>query len=120
MSVLLELYETKLELVQKEEELQKLKEEYSSYRKIVESTSSNKKVKDIKKHISWMSRAELNERAREMAYEEWIEGYMDRARRKERLRREEEEEKKRAAERKALDELMEKERRNRARKDRRS
>ena len=120
MSVISELYVTKLELYQKEQELSELREEYNSYRKIVESTSNNKKVKDIKKHVSWLTRDELNKKAKEVDEQEWFEWHSEKVRREERIKRrqrEEEEKKKRAAERKALDELMEKERRERNRKN---
>ena len=119
MSVISELYVTKLELYQKEQELSELREEYDNYRKIVESRCNNKKVKDIKEHVSWMDRKELMKKAKEVTEEEWLENRITRARREEGIkkRREAEEEKKRAAERKALDELMEKERRERNRKN---
>ena len=110
-----------MNLAQLEQELADLKEEYQSYRKIVETNCNNKKVKDIKRHVSWMTRDELNQKAKEVAEEEALEYQlmMARQRNREGRRREgrrEREEKKRAAERKALDELMEKEmkeRRNR-------
>ena len=120
MSVISELYVTKLELYQKEQELSELREEYNNYRTIVESRCNNKKVKDIKEHVSWMYRKELKKKAKEIIEEEWLENSITRARREEGIkkrRREVEEEKKRAAERKALDELMEKERKERARKN---
>ena len=82
MSILGELYQTKLELLQKEEELEKLKEEYSSYRKIVESTLNNKSIRGMKKRISWMGRDELNNRAKEIEEQEWLEGCMERERRR--------------------------------------
>ena len=81
MSILSELYTTKLELLQKEEELEKLKEEYSSYRKIVESTLDNKDIRKIKRHVSWMGRDELNQRAKEIEEAEWLESCLERARR---------------------------------------
>ena len=112
-------YDALLELYQKEQELSELREEYDNYRKIVESRCNNKKVKDIKEHVSWMDRKELMKKAKEVTEEEWLENRITRARREEGIkkRREAEEEKKRAAERKALDELMEKERRERNRKN---
>ena len=81
MAILVELYETKLELLQKEEELEKLKEEYSSYRKIVESTINNKNVRAMRKHISWMGRDELKKGAKEIEEQEWLEGCLEKARR---------------------------------------
>ena len=66
MSILGELYEARLELLQKEEELEKLKEEYSSYRKIVESTTDNKRIRAMRKHVSWMSRDELKKELRKL------------------------------------------------------
>ena len=90
---------TKLELAKKEEELKGLKQEYDSYRTIVESTCNNKKVKDIKKHASWLTRDELNKKAREVDEQEWLEWHSEKVRREERIKRrrqreEEEKEKK--------------------------
>ena len=81
MSILTELYVTKLELLQKEEELEKLKEEYSSYRKIVESTLDNEDIRRMKQHVSWMGRDELIQSAKEIQEEEWLEGCLERTRR---------------------------------------
>ena len=111
-----------MNLAQLEQELADLREEYQSYRKIIESNCNNKKVKDIKRHVSWMARDELNQKAKEVAEEEALEYQlmMARQRNREGRRREgrrEREEKKRAAERKALDELMERERKERAKKN---
>ena len=108
MSILRELYDTRLDLAQKEEELSDLKEEltdlkeeFDSYRKIVECPYDNKRIREIKKHISWMSREELKERAKEIAEEETLEYHVMRARdqernRKRRQREEDKEKKKRA------------------------
>lgn len=81
MSILGELYEARLELLQKEEELEKLKEEYSSYRKIVESTLNNKSIRRMRKHVSWMGRDELNKGAKEIEEAEWLEGCLEKSRR---------------------------------------
>ena len=120
MTILGELYATKLDLAQKEEELRDLKEEFDNYRKIVECPYDNKRIREIKKYISWMTKDELKQKAKEVAEEETLEYQLMRTRCQERRRQREEklkEKKKRAAERKALDELMEKERRSRARKN---
>ena len=119
MSIIGELYMTKLELAKKEEQLKELQEEYDSYRAIVESNSNNKKVRKIQKHVSWYNREDLKQKAKKVAEQEWLDYSCNEARRQERRRegRREREEKKRAAERKALDELMEKERRERNRKN---
>ena len=122
MTLLTELYNTKMNLFQVEEELDELKKEYNDYRAIMETDINNKRVKDIKDHITWYNREQLAKKAKEVLEEEWQENCLLRARDQERKRRrsqreeEEKEKKKRAAERKALDELMEKEmkeRRNR-------
>ena len=106
MSLLTQFYEAKLELAQKEEELvqkegelEQLKEEYSSYRKIVESTTDNKRIRSMREHVSWMSRDELKKRAKEIEEEEWIEGCLEKARR-ERIRSRREEERSRREEEK--------------------
>ena len=122
MSLIGELYEAKIEISLIKEELEKLKEDYDNYRRIIESYCNNKKVKDIQKHISWYSSETLKTKAKEVEKEEWLDYCCDRNRRQERRRqreerRREEEKKKRAAERKALEELMEKERKERARKN---
>ena len=123
MSLLSALYTARLELHLKEQELSELKEEYNAYRRIAEANIQNKRIKDIKDHISWYNKNELKKKAKEIDDEEFLEnGLMlakrqARIRRREREREEEEKEKKRAAERKALDELMEKERRERNRKN---
>ena len=113
---LLELYDLRLELAE-------LKQEYDNYRVITESVIDNKKVKDIRKHISWYNREELKEKAKQVTDEEQLNKCLENSRRQERLKRRREREEKlkekeeRAAERKALDELMEKERRERANKN---
>ena len=121
MSLVSKLYTTMIELSLREQEMSDLKEEYECYRKIVESTSDNKKVRKIKKYVSWYSREELKKKAKKVAEQEWLDYSCNEARREEGKRRREgrreREEKKRAAERKALDELMEKERRERNRKN---
>ena len=106
MTILGELYATKLDLAQKEEELRDLKEEFDNYRKIVECPYDNKRIREIKKHISWMARDELKQKAKEVAEEETLEYQLMRTRRQERRRQREEKLKERAAER-----------RNRARKN---
>ena len=88
MSILGELFEARLELLQKEEELEKLKEEYSSYRKIVESTLDNKDIRGMRKRISWMGREELNKVAKEIQEQEWLEGSLEKARRRARKNQE--------------------------------
>ena len=123
MTLLTELYNTKINLAQVEEELDELKKEYNDYRTIMETGINNKRVKDIKDHITWYNREQLTKKAKEVLEEEWQENCLLRARDQERKRRrsqreeEEKEKKKRAAERKALDQLMEKERRERSRKN---
>ena len=123
MTLLTELYNTKMNLVQVEEELDELKKEYNDYRTIMETGINNKRVKDIKDHITWYNREQLTKKAKEVLEEEWLENSLLRARDQERKRRrsqreeEDKEKKKRAAERKALDKLMEKERRERANKN---
>ena len=119
MAVFRELFETRLALFEKEEELRELKLEYDNYKTIVESPCNNKNVRDTKEHISWYTPDELKKKAQEVKEEEWLEYSLEKARKQERKKRreEEKEKKKRAAERKALDELMEKERRERARKN---
>ena len=124
MSLISELYSAKIELCLMKEELEQLKEEYNNYRRIIESKSNNKKVRCIKDHINWYNRDDLKRMANQVSEEEWLDDYCNTARRQEAKRRskqrEEEKEKekeKRAAERKALDELMEKERRERAKKE---
>ena len=123
MSIIAELYDTKLELYEKEKELYEkekelaeLNEEYNNYRKIVESNSDNIKVRRIKEHISWCSRDDLKKEAKEVSEQEWLDNYVEKARRDERRRRRDErrrrareERRERVAERKALEELMEKE-----------
>ena len=96
MSLISKLYTTMLELSLREQELSDLKEEYDSYRKIVESNCNNKKVKDIKKHVSWLTRDELNKKAREVDEQEWLEWHSEKVKREERIKRRqrEEEEKK--------------------------
>ena len=94
MSIIGELYMTKLELAKKEEQLKELQEEYDSYRAIVESNSNNKTVRKIKKHISWFSREELREKAKEVAEQEWLDYSCNEARRQERKRRRDREEEK--------------------------
>ena len=113
MAVFRELFETRLALFEKEEELKELKLEYENYKTIVESPCNNKNVRDTKKHISWYNPDELKKKAQEVMEEEWLEYSLEKARKQEKK----EEKKKRAAERKALDELMEKERKERARKN---
>ena len=121
MSLISELYSAKIELCLMKEELEQLKEEYNNYRRIIESKSNNKKVRCIKDHINWYNRDDLKRMANQVSEEEWLDDYCNTARRQEAKRRskqreEEKEKEKRAAERKALDELMEKEmkeRRNR-------
>ena len=120
MAVFRELFEARLALFEKEQELKELKLEYESYRTITESPCNNKNVRKTKEHISWYGPDELKKKAQEIMEEEWLEYSREKAKRQERREREREEEekekKKRAAERKALDELMEKEmkeRRNR-------
>ena len=122
MSLISELYSAKIELCLMKEELEQLKEEYNNYRRIIESKSNNKKVRFIKDHINWYDRDDLKRMANQVSEEEWLDDYCNTARRQEAKRRskqreEDKEKKKRAAERKALDELMEKERRERARKN---
>ena len=122
MSLIAELYSAKIELCLMKEELEQLKEEYNNYRRIIESKSNNKKVRFIKDHINWYDRDDLKRMANQVSEEEWLDDYCNTARRQEAKRRskqreEEKEKKKRAAERKALDELMEKERKERARKN---
>ena len=130
MSLISALYTATLELHLKEQELSELKEEYNAYRRIAEANVQNKRIKDIKDHISWYNKNELKKKAKEIDDEEFLENGLMLAKRQARIRRRQErrregrrregrrerEEKKRAAERKALDELMEKEmkeRRNR-------
>ena len=124
MSLISALYTATLELHLKEQELSELKEEYNAYRRIAEANIQNKRIKDIKDHISWYNKNELKKKAKEIDDEEFLENGLMLAKRQARIRRRtqreerrREEEKKRAAERKALDELMEKERRERNRKD---
>ena len=124
MSLISALYTATLELRLKEQELIDLKEEYNAYRRIAEANIQNKRIKDIKDHISWYNKNELKKKAKEIDDEEFLENGLMLAKRQARIRRrrtqreeEEKEKKKRAAERKALDELMEKERRDRARKN---
>ena len=123
MSLIGELYSARIELCLMKEELEQLKEEYNNYRRIIESKSNNKKVRFIKDHINWYDRDDLKRMANQVSEEEWLDDYCNTARRqeakrrsKEREERRREEEKKRAAERKALDELMERERIERDRK----
>ena len=123
MSILTEHYRVAIELSKKEEEFEELKQEYDNYRTIAESSCNNKSVRLIKEHISWYNAEELKEKVKEVQEEELIENQMmmirvQKAKRRRSQREEEEKEKKkRAAERKALDELMERERRERARKN---
>ena len=120
MSLISELYTALIELYSKQEELEELKVEYNNYKTIIESSCSNKKVRMIQEHISWYNKDDLNKKAKEVRDQEWLDYHVEQARRREERRREErreEEKKKRAAERKALDELMEKERKERARKN---
>ena len=122
MSILTELYDTKLKLEDTKQELAELREQYEAYRIITESNCNNKQVREIKKHISWYDKKELMEKMKEVTFQEWLENSIAKTRRQERRRDERrreqlKEKKKRAAERKALEELMEKERRNRARKN---
>ena len=118
MSILTELYDTKLKLEDTKQELAELREQYEAYRIITESNCNNKQVREIKKHISWYDKKELMEKMKEVTFQEWLENSIAKTRRQERRREERrrEEEKKRAAERKALDELMERERIERDRK----
>ena len=122
MSILTELYRVAIELSKKEEEFEEMKQEYDNYRIIAESSCNNKSVRLIKEHISWYNAEELKEKAKEVQEEELIENQMMmiRAQKAKRRRREREEKlrekKERAAERKALDELMERERIERDRK----
>ena len=95
-------------------ELAELKQEYDNYRIITESAIDNKKVKDIRRHISWYDREELKEKAKQVTDEEQLSKCLENSRRQERLKRRREE---RRRQRKALDKLMEKERRERARKN---
>ena len=115
MSLISELYKALIELYSKQEELEELKVEYNNYKTIIESSCSNKKVRMIQEHISWYNKDDLNKKAKEVRDQEWLDYHVEQARRREERR--EEEKKKRAAERKALDELMEKERKERARKN---
>ena len=115
-----QLFSARLSLCLLEEEFKNLKEEYEDYRRIAESSCNNKKVKCIRDHLSWYNRDDLKKKAKEVAVEEALEYSCDEARKRERIRRRKqreerrrEEEKKRAAERKALEELMEKERKER-------
>ena len=94
MSLIWELYEAKIalyekedQLAKKEQELSSLKEEYDYYRKIVETNCDNKKVRKIKKYISWYSREELKKKAKKVAEQEWLEYSCNEARREERKRR---------------------------------
>ena len=80
------LYEKEEQLAKKEEELNSLKEEYDYYRKIVETNCDNKKVRKIKKHISWYSREELKKKAKKVAEQEWLDYSCNEARRQERRR----------------------------------
>ena len=118
---LLDLYDLRLELAE-------LKQEYDNYRVITESAIDNKKVKDIRKHISWYNREELKEKAKQVTDEEQLNKCLENSRRQERLKRRREERRRRQErlkrrreerrrQRKALDELMEKERKERARKN---
>ena len=112
-------------------ELAELKQEYDNYRIITESAIDNKKVKDIRRHISWYDREELKEKAKQVTDEEQLSKCLENSRRQERLKRRREERRRqrreerrrrqrreeRRRQRKALDKLMEKERRERARKN---
>ena len=91
---LLELYQREEEVKQLKEEMNELREELNNYRLIAESTSNNKKIRDIKNHLSWFNREELKRKAKEVMDEEWLENSSDRARRDERIRRRREREEK--------------------------
>ena len=97
---LLELYQREEEVKQLKEEMKELREELNNYRLIAESTSNNKKIRDIKNHLSWFNREELKRKAKEVMDEEWLENSSDRARRDERIRRREREMKERARKKK--------------------
>ena len=86
MSLVSKLYTTMIELSLKEQELSDLKEEYDSYRKIVESNSNKKKVRKIKKYVSWYNREELKKKAKKVAEQEWLDYSCNEARRQERRR----------------------------------
>ena len=94
MSLVSKLYTAMIELSLREQEMSDLKEEYECYRKIVESNSNNKTVRKIKKHISWYSREDLREKAKEVAEQEWLDYSCNEARRQERKRRRDREEEK--------------------------
>ena len=102
-------------------EMAELKQEYDNYRIITESAIDNKKVKDIRRHISWYNREELKEKAKQVTDEEQLNKCLENSRRQERLKRRRQRRRQRREERrrqrKALDKLMEKERRERARKN---
>ena len=89
MAVLRELFETKLALFTKEEELKELKLEYDNYKTIVESPCNNKNVRDTKEHISWYSPDELKKKAQEVKEEERLEYSLEKARKQERKKRRE-------------------------------
>ena len=90
MSIIGELYMTKLELAKKEEQLKELQEEYDNYRAIVESNSNNKKVRKIQKHVSWYDREKLKQKAKKVAEQEWLDYSCNEARRQERRRKNQE------------------------------
>ena len=118
MALIAELLKTKEQLSEAQQELDQLRQEYNAYRDIIESQTNNKRVRGIQDKITWYGRRELIDKAKTIKKEEWLDYYCSKARTQERKRRREEKIKRRerVAERKALEELMEKERRERARK----
>ena len=118
MALIAELLKTKEQLSEAQQELDQLRQEYNAYRDIIESQTNNKRVRGIQDKITWYGRRELIDKAKSIKKEEWLDYYCSKARTQERKRRREEKIKRRerVAERKALEELMEKERRERARK----
>ena len=118
MALIAELLKTKEQLSEAQQELDQLRQEYNAYRDIIESQTNNKRVRGIQDKITWYGRRELINKAKTIKKEEWLDYYCSKARTQERKRRREEKIKRRerVAERKALEELMEKERRERARK----
>ena len=118
MALIAELLKTKEQLSEAQQELDQLRQEYNAYRDIIESQTNNKRVRGIQDKITWYGRRERIDKAKTIKKEEWLDYYCSKARTQERKRRREEKIKRRerVAERKALEELMEKERRERARK----
>ena len=118
MALITELLKTKEQLSEAQQELDQLRQEYNAYRDIIESQTNNKRVRGIQDKITWYGRRELIDKAKTIKKEEWLDYYCSKARTQKRKRRREEKIKRRerVAERKALEELMEKERRERARK----